>query len=273
MHALFWVLSHKEAPNFLCMSLAFRIPVRLSSSSFHPVEASVSVVLSYFTKAHLKAWRTKPSRSTRQLHSPMITRLVCPLTFWERHHLYFVPFLGYTGMVSLNEAYLNRSCLQSLPFPLTFWPHLLPSSPDSLRSSYNGMLHLRPSRWLFPLSLWTPNWLITHLPWHLTQMSTFQTQLFWPPHLNWILPSCSTPSSLFSITVSAGPRTMPDMEEIITTWMNEWVPAAFVLIGFSAAIQHSAMPGSGWGYSCCSNISHFTKLLSADQSDMKPSRG
>ena len=50
MQALFWVLNHKEAPNFLCMSLAFCIPVRLSTSSFYPVEASVSVVLSYLQK-------------------------------------------------------------------------------------------------------------------------------------------------------------------------------------------------------------------------------
>lgn len=62
---------------------------------------------------------------------------------------------------------------------------------------------------------------------------------------------------------------MPDTEKIITTWMNEWVPLAFVLIGFSAAIQHFEMPGPGWGDSCCSNISHFIKLLSAGQPDMK----
>lgn len=159
-----------------------------------------------FTKAHLKAWRTKASQRTSQLHSPMTIRLVCPLTLQECHRLYFVLFLGYTGMVSLNEAYLNRSCLQSLPFPLTFWPHLLPSSSDSLCSSYNGMLHLRPLHWSFSLFLQTLNWLITHLPWHLTQMSTFQTQLFWPPHLNWILPSPSTPSSLFSITYLLDPE-------------------------------------------------------------------
>ena len=184
-----------------------------------------------FTKAHLKAWRTKPSQNTCQLHSPVIIRLVCPLILWECHHSYFVPFLGHTGMVSLNEAYLNRSCLQSLPFPLTFWPHLLPSSPDSLCSSYSGTLQLRPLHWLFPLFLWTPNWLITHLPWHLTQMSTFQTQLFWPPHLNWILPSPSTPSSLFFITVSAGPRTMADTEKIITT-LNEWMSSSSLCVNW-----------------------------------------
>lgn len=177
----------------------------------------------------------------------MIIRLVCPLTFWECHNLYFVPFLGYTGMVSLNEAYLNRSCLQSLPFPLTFWPHLLPSPPDSLCSSYNGMLHLRPSHWLFPLSLWTPNWLITHLPWHLTQMSTFQTQLFWPPHLNWILPSPSTPSSLFYITVSAGPRTMPDTEEIITTWMNEWMSSSSLCVNWIFCSHSTFWNAWVWG--------------------------
>ena len=231
MQALFWVLNHKEAPNFLCMSLAFCIPVRLSTSSFYPVEASVSVVLSYLQK-HISRLG-EPRQVKEQVNSILLwpSGLFVPWLFKNAIAWYFVLFLGYTGMVSLNEAYLNRSCLQSLPFPLTFWPHLLPSSSDSLCSSYNGMLHLRPLHWSFSLFLQTLNWLITHLPWHLTQMSTFQTQLFWPPHLNWILPSPRTPSSVFSITVSAGPRTMPDTEKIITT-LNEWMSSGSLCVNW-----------------------------------------
>lgn len=36
--------------------------MRLPSSSSHSVKAPVSVILSYFTKAHLRVWRTKPSQ-------------------------------------------------------------------------------------------------------------------------------------------------------------------------------------------------------------------
>lgn len=89
--------------------------------------------------------------------------------------LVFCSFLwDILGWSHWMKLYLNRSCLQSLHFfnILTSSLTILPLTHSVLATVARFNLGLCTGCSLFSL---TPNWLITHLPWHLTQMSTFQT--------------------------------------------------------------------------------------------------